>query len=53
MGDKTLIQLHPCQGGPGHFRDKLETLSDSSVNWMSYATYYDDMPWVYYVHQNI
>jgi hypothetical protein len=30
------------------FSNQLETLSDSSVNWISYVAYYDDMTWVYY-----
>jgi hypothetical protein len=50
---KYLFKYTPCQRGPSHFGDQLEILSDSNINWMSYASYYDDITWVYYAHQNV
>jgi hypothetical protein len=47
---KHLIKKNPLQGGPDHFQNQIENLSDSSVNGMLYAAYYEDMPWMHYVH---
>jgi hypothetical protein len=53
MGDQTLAEVKPCQGGPGYFQDQIENLTDNSSNWMLYTVYYDDILWMYYTHQNV
>lgn len=37
-------------GGPTHFRDEFEHLSDVNVNWTPYHEYEELMPQVYYDH---
>jgi hypothetical protein len=46
---KYLFKYTPRQGGSRHFLDQLETLSNSSINWMSYVAFRNSINYIYLI----